>query len=231
MVLGINPGWPSPKIQQIDCKPAQRAWEAGFDEYRLHRRHYFAEAAGKPGHTKKADQRYNGRHFSRSGNFLASALGVAHEGWDAALNARRFFRENAAILDLLPYWSRDTKNLNLAGALQQESVRHWRKVISAFIKEKQPKLVVVNGNGKTNHDLIEGILGCNLSAATRGQILMGRAGTENLETVVLAHPFLSRWKVKRPDAIEQFSAALRASQLSIPLLTKRPRAEELSGLL
>lgn len=222
LVLGINPGWPNLEIQRIDCEPAQRAWEVGFDAYRSHRRPYFLEAAGRLGHTKNVDQRYNGRHFSRLGGSIARVLGVGDDEWDAGPIARRFFREHAAILDLLPYWSRNTENLSLTDALGQESVRQWRNVISAFISEKQPSLVIVNGNATRNRALIDGMLGCKLSDTPQRGFSVGRATTEMSGTAVLAHPFLSHWRgVTRQNYIDLFTEALTLLQIQTPLLTER----------
>lgn len=81
LVVGINPGWPNAEMQRIDCAPARDAWEMGFDRYKAYRGGYFDEGPGAPGRTKKGDPRYSS-HFSRLGNTLARALGVAETEWD-----------------------------------------------------------------------------------------------------------------------------------------------------
>ncbi|GAO40179.1 hypothetical protein SCH01S_45_00220 [Sphingomonas changbaiensis NBRC 104936] len=216
LVVGINPGWPNAEMQKTDCVPAHQAWESGFDGYRTHRRVYFQEMTGEPGRTKNADPRYNGRHFSRLGNTLARALGVAHEHWDAGANARQFFRQRAAILDLIPYWSRNTKNLNLAAALQKDCIRQWCEVVSAFIREKRPQIIVVNNRGEPV--VINGMLGCEIAPVAGVGLLGGRTGADNLATPVLAHPFLSRWRITRQTYIEQFTEALRILGVPRPIL-------------
>jgi hypothetical protein len=219
LVVGINPGWPDAEMQRLDCLPARHAWEAGFDSYKAHRRPYFDEAPGEPGRTKNADPRYNRRHFSRLGNTLSRALGVAEDHWDAGPNARRFFRQFAAILDLLPYWSRDTGNLNLTAAVGQDCVRQWHEVVSAFIREKRPRLIIVNN--LTEPAVINGMLGCEIVPVPGSGFFVGRTGADALETPVLAHPFLSRWRVTRATYIEQFTDALRVLGLRVPVLNMR----------
>lgn len=214
LVVGINPGWPSPEKQRIDCVPAREAWEAGFDTYRAHRRPYFEESPGEPGRTSNADPRYNRHHFSRLGNTLARALGVAEKDWDAGPNARKFFRDHAAILDLIPYWSRDTRNLNLPDAVLQDCVRQWHEVISAFIREKRPRLIIVNN--RSQPAVINGMLGCEIAPIGGGGFFAGRADDD---TPVLAHPFLSRWRITQQAYIEQFSAATGLLGAFRPILT------------
>jgi hypothetical protein len=207
LVLGINPGWPDAEMQRIDCVPAREAWELGFDAYKIHRQHYFQEVPGELGGTRNADPRYNRHHFSRLGNTLARALRVAEDDWDAGPNARRFFREYAAILDLIPYWSRDTHNLNLAAAVQQDCVRQWHVVVSAFIREKRPRLIIVNNRSKPA--VINGMLDCEITPVPGGGFYAGRTGADTFETPVLAHPFLSRWRITRQTYIDQLSQAVR----------------------
>lgn len=214
LVVGINPGWPSAEMQRIDCDPAREAWEAGFDGYRAHRRPYFQERPGQPDRTSNADPRYNGHHFSRLGNTLARALGVVNEDWDAGTNARNFFRQFAAILDLIPYWSRDTRNLNLAAAIRQDCVQQWHEVIAAFIEEKRPRLIIVNN--RSEPAVINGMLGCEIAPVGRGGFFGART---RAGTPVLAHPFLSRWRITRQAYIERFSEAVRELGVSRPILT------------
>ena len=216
LMVGINPGWPNPEMQRIDCVPAREAWEAGFDTYRIHRRPYFQESPGEPSRTSNADPRYNRHHFSRLGNTLASALGIAEEDWNAGPNARRFFRDYAAILDLIPYWSRNTRNLNLAAAVQQDCVRQWREVISAFIRNKRPRLIIVNN--RSEPAVINRMLGCEIAPVGVGGFFAGRTNPESFGTPVLAHPFLSRWRITRETYIEQFSEALSLLGVPRPIL-------------
>jgi hypothetical protein len=214
LVVGINPGWPGAEMQRIDCAPAREAWEAGFDAYKNHRQGYFHEGAGEAGRTTNADLRYNRHHFSRLGNTLARALGVADEEWDAGPNARQFFRDFAAILDLIPYWSRDTRNLNVAAALGHECVRQWHEVVSAFVREKRPRLIIVNNRSELA--VINGMLGCEIAPVPGGGFFAARTGADTLETPVLAHPFLSRWRITRATYLEQFSEALSILGVRVP---------------
>ena len=216
LVIGINPGWPDAEMQRLDCLPARQAWEAGFDYYKAHRRPYFDEAPGEPGRTKNADPRYNRRHFSRLGNTLARALGVAENQWDAGPNARRFFRQFAAILDLIPYWSRDTRNLNLAAAVGHECARQWHDVVSAFIREKRPRLVVANN--RSEPAVINAMLDREIAPVPGTGFFGGRTGADTFETPVLAHPFLSRWRITRATYIQQFSEASRILGVPVPVL-------------
>ena len=213
LVVGINPGWPDAEMQRIDCVPAGQAWHAGFDAYKSHRRPYFDEAPGEPGRTKNADPRYNRRHFSRLGNTLARALNVAENEWDPGPNARRFFRQYAAILDLIPYWSRTTENLNLAAAVSQDSARRWHAVVTAFIEEKRPRLIIVNS--RSEPAVINGMLGCEIRPVCGAGFF---AGTTNSGTQVLAHPFLSRWRITRHTYIEQFYHAMSTLGMPVPVL-------------
>lgn len=216
LVMGINPKWPDEGMQRIDCIPAQLAWEAGFEAYRTHRQPYFAEAPGRPGRTNNADPRYGRGHFSRLGNTLARALGVGDEKWNAGSNARRFFREHAAILDLIPYWSRNTGNLNLAPALEHHCVQLWRGVILAFIQNTGPKLIVVNNCGE--RDFINAMLRCELKPADATGFFIGRT---NAGTPVLAHKFLNNWRgVTTESYINRFQEAARQLGITTPILNQ-----------
>lgn len=218
LVVGINPGWPKLKMQKVDCEPAQEAWEAGFDEYKLHRSTFFEEAPGRLGRTSNADPRYNKGHFSRLGNTIARAVRAAENDWNPGPTARCFFREHAAILDLIPYWSRDATNLNLAAAPQQDCVRQWHRVIAAFVLEKRPRLIVVNNCGHIA--LINEMLSCEVSPVASSGFYAAYAGAGQLKTPVLAHPFISQWRITQRSYIDRFSEALTALDLSLPILTR-----------
>lgn len=201
LVLGINPRWPSdPQDRKRDCDAAEQAWDQGFDSYRLHRQGYFSEGLGQPGKTKKGDDRYS-RHFSKLGNSIAHSIGSAHSGWDAGPNARRLFRERAAIFDLIPYWSTDTSNLDISRIDPgvQDCVRDWHEVIHAFIAEKKPAAIIVNNCGQPK--IIEAMLGCSLDRFLDTPCSMGRVGKSETGSPILAHPFLSNWRTTRADYV------------------------------
>jgi hypothetical protein len=209
LVLGINPGWPRKHTRQrVDCFPAQRAWELGFDAYREHRRGYFACTAGHAGKTRNADVRYNGHHFSRLGNAIAGGLGVARPGWDVGPTARWLFRERAAIFDLLPYWSTDTQNMDLSrmDADSQSCVAAWKQVIDAFIEEKAPVAIIVNSSGQRM--LVEKMLSCETAPILSTGFSGGRCLSLGDGIPVLAHPFLGSWRgLTRDEYVDRFQQA------------------------
>lgn len=131
-------------------------------------------------------------------------------------NARRFFRQFAAILDLIPYWSRDTHNLNLAATAGQKCVRAWHQVIAAFIEDKRPRLIIVNN--RSQPAVINGMLDCEIVPIGDGGFL---GGTTAANVPVLAHPFLSNWRgVSQNSYIERFSDAVHLLGLSNPILNR-----------
>lgn len=214
LVVGINPGWPrSTRLREIDCARAESAWAESFDAYRHHRKTYFEEARGPRGRTRNSDPRYS-RHFSRLGNTLAQTLGFGSPGWSAGPVARQLFRDHAAILDLLPYWSTNTQSLDL-GAVDMAPggcMAAWREVVGAFILEKAPQLIVVNNCGQRS--LIAQMLGCTLNAVPSSDFYAGRRQDG---TPVIAHPFLSSWRRTRADYMTHFNASAR--YLKIPRST------------
>lgn len=207
LVVGINPGWPRDEItQQKDCQRASDAWKAGYDHYRSDRQSYFAEAAGPVGRTKNADERYNSRHFSRLGNTISKALKIAPPGWEPGPTARALFRERAAIFDLVPYWSADTRmlDLNKHDLDQQDCLAAWKRVLSAFIEEKRPRAIVVNNCGKRT--LIEEMLDCRLAPVPDTSAYAALRNGDG-DTPIIAHPFLSSWHINATEYERQFASA------------------------
>lgn len=213
LVVGINPGWPPAARQRIDCAPAELAWKRGFDAYRDHRRSYFDEGRGRPGRTKNADRRYS-PHFSRLGNFIATALGFGEHHWDAGPLARKLFRECAAIFDLLPYWSTNTHDLDRhrVEPERQGCMSDWRAVLRAFIAEKRPTAIIVNNSG--SRDLISRMLECDIEPVPETSFYGGYREGNGSRTPVLAHPFLSSWRRTKAEYVRQFRAS--AAHLSLP---------------
>jgi hypothetical protein len=205
-------------MQRIDCEPAQRAWERGFDIYREHRRQYFYEAPGPLGRTKKGDPRYS-QHFSRLGNFIGKASGTTPTGWDPGPTARRLFRRHAAIFDLLPYWSSDTRHLDRSRVRldRHASIAAWQAVLNAFIEEKQPVAIIVNNCG--DRALIQTMLSCSLAPVPQTEFYGGVSETADLRIPVLAHPFLSSWRRSQQEYTRQFQEWVRNMALRQPLLS------------
>jgi hypothetical protein len=219
LIIGINPSWPSSAKQQaVDVRPAEVFWGRGFDAYRSHRRTYFEEAAGPHGKTRNRDHRYNGRHFSKLGNFIAHALRVSERSWDAGPNARHLFRTRAAVFDLLPYWSKDAKQFDLSriDASRQHCVRDWYNVINAFIAQKRPKAIIVNNCGQRH--LIETVLKCQLAPVRDTPFYAGRRAEGEAHIPILAQPFLSNWRGSRQAYVEGFDRWAKVCSAQLPLL-------------
>lgn len=215
LVVGINPAWPSKeRIERVDCQRAQIAWETGYETYRANRRSYFAEAAGPLGRTKRGDERYSS-HFSRLGNWIAKSLGLAPENWNAGPTARRLFRESAAIFDLIPYWSTDTRHLDLnkSDPSAHACLGAWKAVLTAFIEEKKPWAIIVNNCGKRT--LIGKMLDCTLTSVPDTGFHIAMRG-DKCGTPVLSHPFLNSWRITRAEYQRQFATVLRGLKLSPP---------------
>lgn len=208
LVVGINPGWPPRARQAIDCVPAQRAWQQGFECYRRHRRSYFDESDGRAGRTTSADPRYS-PHFSRLGNFIANATRQVEPEWEPGPTARKLFREQAAIFDLLPYWSRNTKDLDRDRVHPERQVcmAGWRQVLRAFITEKRPTAIIVNSSG--NRDLICRMLECSIHAVPETSFYAGHREVDGVRTPVLAHRFLSSWRRTKADYVAEFQRSTR----------------------
>lgn len=219
LVVGINPAWPNTEHKRrIDCHSAQLAWETGFEAYRAHRRSYFAEAHGRDGRTRNADQRYS-PHFSRLGNAIAHAVGAMEPGWDAGPVARKLFRESAAIFDLLPYWSADIRHVDLSRVDldRHDCISHWNGVIEAFIDEKAPALIIVNNCGQRS--LIEAMLDCALRPVEGTDFYAARRSDLVRGTPVIAHPFLTNWRKSKAQYLAEFQASLKHLGVPSPIST------------
>lgn len=215
LVLGINPGWRGGNVAENDANRAQAAWVQGFDAYRLHRSTYFNEAPGPLGKSKKSDPRYSA-HFSKLGDFIARAARIVEYGWKAGPTARRLFRERAAIFDLIPYWSTDTKNMDFSriDSAKQPCVRDWHDVIDAFIAEKKPIAIFVNNCGRRH--LADAMLKTNLEPVDGTKVYVG-VRNDIVATPIFAHPFLSRWYASGHERIGQFDQAAKQIDLQLPL--------------
>lgn len=215
LVLGINPGWRAGRVAEIDAGPAQAAWDEGFGAYRKHRSSYFNETLMPSRKTTKPDRRYSA-HFSRLGNNIAIALGLAQIGGNAGSSARRLFRNRAAIFDLIPYWSTDTKKIDFKkfDPTTHTCLIEWHRVIDKFITEKKPVAVVINNSG--NIDLVAGVLNVNFRSDISNGFYIGNRN-DNCNTPVIAHRFLSQWRgIKNEDYIARFRIAAKQVELSIP---------------
>ena len=143
MVLGINPKWQgNGHIFQNEIGRMRGYHPTGFAEYHLWRTGYFCGAL------------YYGRYFTRLGtalgrSFRSASLEHARRKRSTGWNAGRWlFDTHAVKFDLLPWWSRNVSGFDFRALAKSEPVASWKAVITAFVEERKPAAIVVNGCGQ-----------------------------------------------------------------------------------
>lgn len=212
VVIGINPKWSdTDKQKAVDARPAEAAWAQGFDAYRHHRASYFSDG----------DPRYNGRHFSRLGNAITGGF-LGRAGDNARKNALEFFGRQAAIFDLLPYWSKKADSLDL-GRVDPASdgpIRQWYTVLQSFFAEKRPRAIVINTSGFRS--LVENMLGCRLDLMPECNVYAGHAEITQDRVPIFMHAQLSsRGGMSHQQYREASACWAKRVGLTLPLFQMR----------
>lgn len=136
VVLGLNPHWRTGGLEgewaRHDVLPSIRDHEhLDFERYRARRAGFF-----EPGNPQ-----YNKHHFSKLGNRLGRCL--CNPQID---DAKDVFRRKVLMLDLLPWWSRDTKCIDPQRLNSDiEPLILWKDIIQKFIGILRPTAIIVNG--------------------------------------------------------------------------------------
>lgn len=142
-VVGLNPKWRG-YTQEIQISEEEHR-RRDFTAYERRRLNYFNPNSPE----------FYGGHFTKLQNRLSETLIRAEPA--------SVFVAHAFIVDLLPWWSNDTKYIDQQKAtLAIEPLRAWKSVLNAFLAELQPAMIVMNGCGM--RDLTEVLLEVRLAS-------------------------------------------------------------------
>lgn len=137
LLMGINPAWQgddNKAFQAADIRPSRELHKnRDFEAYRNRRAEFF-----------RGDDAHYGKHFTRLGN----ALRLADSARPSLADARSYLDNQAIVLDLLPFWSRNLKQLTLNRAADAEPVQLWREVVNAVVEDFRPRALIFNTSGQ-----------------------------------------------------------------------------------